>query len=46
MSEATLKEVMAFFEMPSKGFATEWRRMTDEDKAQIKLGIGSGSLTY
>ena len=46
MPDASLKEIMAFFEMPSKGFASEWRRMSDTDKAQIKAGIGDGTLTY
>ena len=43
---ATLKEVRDFLEAPSKGFATEWKALTDEDRAQIRSGIGNGSLTY
>lgn len=44
--DVTLKDIMAFFEMSSKEFATEWRKMTVQDKADIKAGLGNGSLTY
>lgn len=43
---ATLKEVRDYLEAPSKGFATEWKALTDEDRAQIRAGIGNGTLTY
>lgn len=48
MSEntASLKDVMAYFNMTPAEFTPSWRKMTTEDKAQIRDGIGNGSLTY
>lgn len=49
MAEATLKQVAEFFrkdgETLSK-FADEWKSLTEDDREQIKKGIGDGSLTY
>jgi len=42
----TLKEIMAFFEMPTARFAKEWKGLSQDDKVQIKEGLGNGSLTY
>lgn len=45
--EATLKDVSAFFEFPSLGaFRAEWSKLSDEDKRELREGIGNGSLTY
>lgn len=48
MSEntATLKDVMAYFNMTPAEFTPDWRKMTADDKAQLRQGIGDGSLTY
>jgi hypothetical protein len=46
---ATLKAVTEFFRREGetlKGFTEEWKQLTDEDKEQIKEGIGNGTLTY
>lgn len=45
--DATISQVKNFFgEDNTAKFAKEWRDLTDTDKAQIKAGIGDGSLTY
>lgn len=46
MPDATLKEVRDYFEMPSQGFASEWKALSETDKADLKVGIGNGTLTY
>ena len=47
MSEAaTLKQVMEFFAIPTGQFGKEWKVLSDSEKAQIKAGLGDGSLTY
>lgn len=47
MSEnASVKDVMAYFGMPVSQFKSEWSKLTDQDKANLKAGIGDGSLTY
>lgn len=49
MADATLKQVADFFKMPGKTlkeFSAEWARLTGDDKAQLKAGIGDGTLTY
>jgi hypothetical protein len=48
MAEATLKDVAAFFEMPVGAFRDEWVKggLTEQDKNEIKEGIGNGTLTY
>ena len=49
MADATLKQVADFFRKDGETlsqFADEWKNLPDADKAQIKAGIGSGSLTY
>lgn len=50
MADATIKEVMEFFGRKEgqglKEFTQEWMAMSDEDKAQIKAGIGDGTLNY
>lgn len=49
MAQATLKETAAFLRKENETltqFSAEWKRLTDEDKEQIKEGIGNGTLTY
>ena len=46
MAEATMLKVKEFFGMGTREFADDWKKMTDEDKTQLKAGIGDGSLTY
>jgi hypothetical protein len=44
---ATMTEVKNYFGYTSTAsFAADWRKLTDEDKEQLKNGIGDGSLTY
>lgn len=43
---ATLKEVGAFFGMASGELAREMKALTKEDRAQLTVGIGNGTLTY
>lgn len=46
---ATLKEVATFFRKEGESltaFSKEWQALSDADKAQIREGIGNGSLTY
>lgn len=47
--------VMKYFEMTVSQFKQEWAKLTDQDKADLKAGIGeydpatgtaSGTLTY
>lgn len=53
MSEATLKAVREFFHTDARpmalaDFRKEWTQggLTEQDKAQIRAGIGDGTLTY
>lgn len=46
MAEATLKQVTEFFGIPLSQFAKEWKQLTEEDRQQLKAGIGDGSLNY
>lgn len=49
MADATIKQVSDFFKKDGqtlKEFSAEWRALPDADKAQIRAGIGDGSLTY
>lgn len=46
MPQAKLTEVIAFFEMSTSQFRNEWKELDDDSKAQIREGIGNGSLTY
>lgn len=47
MSEnATLKEVMAYFSMSPSEFTPEWRKLTSQDKEDLRKGIGDSSLSY
>lgn len=41
-----LKEVMQFFGMQPVQFAADWRKMTSQDKADIRAGLTNGTYTY
>jgi len=46
---ATLKDVRDFFGQGTaglKGFTDEWKLLSSDDKLQIRIGLGNGSLTY
>lgn len=46
--KATVKDVKEFFGMTLTEMKNEWVKggLTAEDKEQIMVGIGNGSLTY
>jgi hypothetical protein len=44
--EITLKDIMAFFDMPTAQFSKEWKILSTTDKTQIKSGLSDGTLTY
>lgn len=49
MADATLKDVMDYFKVEGdtlKSLRDEWVALSDEDKRQIRAGIGNGSYTY
>lgn len=49
MAEVSIAKIKDFFGLNGKtlkAFTEEWKALTDEDKAQIKQGIGDGTLTY
>jgi hypothetical protein len=52
MAEGTIKQVADFFKTGDAerdrlaNFTAEWKQLTDEDKAQLREGIGNGSFTY
>jgi hypothetical protein len=52
MGNATIKQVADFFKTGDperdrlKAFSDEWKTLDEDSKAQIKAGIGDGSLTY
>jgi hypothetical protein len=39
-------DVMKYFGMRPAEFRPEWNALSDEDKTQLKNGIGDGTLTY
>lgn len=45
---ATLKVVREFFGMNVGQFRDEWTKqgLTDDDKRQIRQGLGDGTMTY
>lgn len=44
---ATLIEVRKFFDFEDmKQFRQEWTALTEDDRAQIREGLGNGSYTY
>jgi len=46
--QASLIQVRNFFNMTTRQFKAEWTDggLTDADKAQIRAGIGNGTMTY
>ena len=52
MPDATLKQVSDFMKTgdPARDtlakFRSEWQELPEKDKAEIKKGIGNGTLTY
>lgn len=46
MNEATVKEVMEFFDMKASAFMKEWKDLSPKDKEDLKRGIGNNSFTY
>lgn len=52
MAAATIKDVSDYFKTgdPDRdklgNFKNEWTALTDKDKAEIKQGLGDGTLTY
>ena len=43
---ATLKEVRDYFGISGKEMIVEWRKLTDEDKRNLRTGLGDGTLSY
>lgn len=52
MADATMAEVWRYFadgdtkSFPLGKFREEWAELTDTDKAQLRAGVGNGTLTY
>lgn len=52
MAEATLKQVAEYFRSGEGGyeslsaFSKDWKLLSETDRAQIREGIGNGTLTY
>lgn len=48
-TKATLKQISEYFRLPGqtlKEFTADWQKLSDEEKDQLKLGLGNGTLTY
>lgn len=44
---ATLGQVKDFFGYPTlAAFSVDWKQLPEADRAQLREGIGDGSLTY
>lgn len=46
---ASISEVQKFFYREGdtlKQFSDEWKQLTDQDKSDLKAGIGNGTLNY
>lgn len=46
MPDATLKQVIDYFGISMTQFAKEWKQLSEEERQQIKAGIGDKSFTY
>lgn len=49
MAAATIKQVTDYFRREGqtlKEWTAEWNQLSEEEKAQLKEGIGNGTLTY
>jgi hypothetical protein len=43
---ATLVDVQKFFAIPMAQFRSEWSKLTDRDKTDLKHALGAGNGTY
>lgn len=52
MAEATMLDVFNYFSEDKTNdyklarFKNDWSKLTDQDKTDLKTGIGNGTLTY
>lgn len=49
MAAASLKETADYLRFPGETlsqFSTEWKRLSEAERAEIREGIGNGTLTY
>jgi hypothetical protein len=49
MAEATLNQVFQFFKSPTYNmtqFSKDWKALPEKDRADLKKGIGDGTLDY
>lgn len=46
MAAATIKQIKDYFGLESAEMSKAWRELSDKDKADLKNGIGNGTLTY
>lgn len=49
MAAATIKQIADYFRMEGQtltDFSKEWKALPEEDKNQLREGLGNGSLTY
>lgn len=47
MPDATLGQVKDFFGYPTlSAFSADWKQLPEKDRAQLRAGIGDGSLNY
>lgn len=44
--QASLKEVRDYFGLDGKQMVAEWRKLSEQDKADLRGGLGDGTLTY
>lgn len=43
---ASLAEVRDYFGLSAKQMMSDWRKLTEDDKRQLRAGLGDGTLTY
>lgn len=41
MADASIKEVMEYFEMDITAFRSEWSKLSDEEKAYFRDAVGA-----
>lgn len=46
MAKANIAEVMKALDMKPGEFRKEWAELADQDKDQIKEGVGNGTMDY
>lgn len=47
MAQASLSQVREFFGIEQAGtFRKEWTALSEQDKSDLRNGIGDGTLTY